>query len=155
MTAVGDYLLRNAAFTDLDAPTLYAILQLRLDVFVVEQRCVYRELDGRDTEPTARHMWLQDSSGAIMTYLRTLAEDRDVTRVGRVVTSPAFRGRTLADQLLQAALSGISGPVVADAQEHLQAWYERHGFLVSAPPVLYDGIAHVPMRRPALDAGRQ
>jgi ElaA protein len=149
----GDYALCSAPFSELEASTLYAILQLRLDVFVVEQRCIYRELDGRDTEPTTRHVWLQDPTGAIVTYLRLLA-DNDGTRVGRVVTAPACRGRGLADRLLTAALSDVAGPVVADAQAHLQAWYERHGFNVAGPIFLDAGIPHVPLRRPAPEVGR-
>ncbi len=52
--------LRVASFRDLDAATLYALLQLRVDVFVVEQECAYPELDGRDHEPATLHLWLAD-----------------------------------------------------------------------------------------------
>lgn len=50
--------LHVAGFSDLDAVTLYAILRLRNDVFVVEQHCAYSDVDGRDAEPGARHLWL-------------------------------------------------------------------------------------------------
>jgi ElaA protein len=148
VTAAAAFEMRSAAFGELNAATLYAILQLRLDVFVLEQRCIYRELDGRDTEPTTRHVWLQDSAGAIVTYLRLLAESDGATRIGRVVTAPAYRGRGLADRLLSAVLADVAGPVVADAQTHLQAFYERHGFTVTGPAFVDAGIAHVPLRRP-------
>ena len=49
-------LLYDATFAELDAPTLYALLRLRTDVFVVEQQCPYPELDGRDEEPLTRHL---------------------------------------------------------------------------------------------------
>src|SRR5690348_10062756 len=52
----------EASFAELDTTTLYALLKLRTDVFVVEQACPYPELDGRDIEPGTRHLWL-DSPG--------------------------------------------------------------------------------------------
>jgi ElaA protein len=64
--------LRVAAFDELDAYTLYALLRLRAEVFVVEQDCAYLDLDGRDTEPGTRHLWL-DRDGEPVAYLRVLA----------------------------------------------------------------------------------
>lgn len=142
--------VRRATFAELDAATLYAILQLRVDVFVVEQHCAYRELDGRDTEPTTQHLWI-DHDGAIGAYLRLLVPADRSARIGRVVTAPSWRGRGAAQRLVRAALDEVRGPVVLDAQAHLQRWYERIGFLVSGPAFVEDGIAHVPM---ALDTVR-
>lgn len=140
--------INEAAFADLDTATLYAILQLRGDVFVVEQHCAYRELDGRDMEPTARHLWVSDeTTGAVRAYLRTLDEGGGTTRIGRVVTAPAARGRGLADRLVRRAVAVAAGPVVAAAQAQRQDWYARRGFEVVGDPFLEDGIAHVPMRR--------
>jgi ElaA protein len=78
--------VRVANFTDLDATTLYELLRLRVDVFVVEQRCPYPELDGRDTEPATRHLWLPDPErgGSPVAYLRLLAEPDQAVRIGRV-----------------------------------------------------------------------
>src|SRR5438034_1116433 len=53
-------ILHTARFGDLDGPTLYALLRLRVDVFVVEQQCPYPELDGRDLSPSTVHVWLTD-----------------------------------------------------------------------------------------------
>ena len=145
--------IRSAAFAELDTATLYAILQLRCDVFVVEQRCAYRDLDGRDTEPTARHLWLADDAGVVRAYLRTLDEGLGVTRIGRVVTAPDARGRGLADRLVRHAIGCAPGAVVADAQAQLQDWYARRGFAVDGPRFFEDGIAHVPMRRAAGGTG--
>jgi ElaA protein len=142
--------VRCAAFADLDTVTLYAILQLRCDVFVVEQRCAYRDLDGRDTEPTTRHLWLPAAAGGVCAYLRTLDEGHGVTRLGRVVTAHGCRGRGLADRLVRRALSDAAGPVVASAQAHLRQWYERRGFVAVGPGYDEDGIPHLPMRHDAL-----
>lgn len=148
--------IRSAVFADLDAPTLYAILQLRSDVFVVEQRCAYRELDGRDTEPTTTHLWIADDGGAVGAYLRALDEGDGTTRIGRVVTAPALRGHGLADRLVRHAVASADGAVVAAAQAHLADWYGRRGFVAIGPRFVEDGIEHVPMRRePADDRHRR
>lgn len=138
-----------AGFAELDPHTLYDLLRLRVDVFVVEQACAYPELDGRDTEPGTRHLWLADG-GAPTAYLRVLSEPDGVARIGRVVVTPAARGAGAAGRLMTAALTEI-GPreTVLDAQAHLVAFYERHGFTATGPEFLEDGIPHVPMTRPA------
>src|SRR2546423_1066063 len=62
-TSIARVILHVAGFDELSAGTLYALLRLRVDVFVVEQRCPYPELDGRDTEPGTRHVWLASEGG--------------------------------------------------------------------------------------------
>lgn len=147
MTPGGGTPIREAGFAELDAATLYRILQLRVDVFVVEQHCAYRELDGRDREPGARHVWIEADDGAVVAYLRTLGEADGTTRIGRVVTAPMARGAGLAGRLVGHVLARATGPVVADAQQQLQRWYAAWGFTVAGPAFTEDGIPHVPMRR--------
>jgi ElaA protein len=79
----------EASFAELDTTTLYALLKLRTDVFVVEQACPYPELDGRDTEPGTRHLWLAPPGqpSRPCAYLRILNDD-PVLRIGRVCTRP-------------------------------------------------------------------
>lgn len=137
--------IRSAAFADLDPGTLYALLRLRVDVFVVEQACPYPELDGRDVEPSARHHWIEDD-GRILACLRVLAEPGGATRVGRVATAPDARGRGLAARLLRAVLEDLPRPVVIDAQAHLADWYATFGFTRAGDDVVEDGILHTPMR---------
>jgi ElaA protein len=141
-------ILRIARFADLDTATLYALLKLRIDVFVVEQACPYPELDGRDAEPDTEHRWFEDDAGTPVAYLRTLTEADGATRIGRVVTRPDARRTGLARQLVDGVLADHpGGPVVADAQAHLAGWYEALGFVVTGSEYLEDDIAHVPMRR--------
>jgi ElaA protein len=138
--------LRTASFRDLDTTTLYAILKLRGDVFVVEQNCVYGDLDGRDLEPGTRHVWVARGD-EIRAYLRILA-DGDAERIGRVVTAPGARGAGLAGRLLTEALEVIGNrPSVLDAQAHLTGFYARFGYEPTGPEFLEDGIPHVPMAR--------
>lgn len=145
--------LRVVAFDDLDARTLYAILKLRCEVFVVEQECAYPDLDGRDTEPGTRHVWLAHGP-EILAYLRIL-DDGDVRRIGRVVTAPQARSAGLAGRLVEHALTVIGdGPSVLDAQAHLVGFYRKYGYAPNGPEYLEDGIPHVPMVRAASSAVR-
>ncbi|MDG4792313.1 GNAT family N-acetyltransferase [Micromonospora sp. WMMD1082] len=139
--------LRVASFADLDARTFHDLVRLRVDVFVVEQECAYPEIDGRDVEPGTRHLWLAHD-GAPVAYLRILADPGGVARIGRVVVAPAARGAGHAGRLMAAALAEIGDrPCVLDAQSHLVDLYARHGFTVSGPEYVEDGIPHTPMRR--------
>jgi ElaA protein len=141
----------NESFADLETATLYALLKLRVDVFVVEQECAYPELDGRDTEPGTRHIWLTSGDPRKpLAYLRLLAEPDGSMRIGRVVTAPEARGGGLAKRLLVAALEvDPSAPTVLDAQSHLVAFYTSLGFRPDGAEFVEDGIPHVPMLRPA------
>jgi ElaA protein len=137
--------VRVARFADLDPATLYGILRLRVDVFVVEQKCPYPELDGRDTEPGTRHLWIGDEPVA---YLRLLAEPNDVSRIGRVAVARHARGGGHAARLMAHALDIVGdGPCVLEAQSYLEDFYARYGFAKAGPPYVEDGIPHVPMRR--------
>ncbi|MGS2614483.1 GNAT family N-acetyltransferase [Micromonospora sp. LZ34] len=143
--------VRVARFADLDARTFHDLLRLRIDVFVVEQRCPYPELDGRDVEPGTRHLWL-DHDGAPLAYLRILADPGGVARIGRVVVAPAARGGGHAGRLMAAALAEVGDrPCVLEAQTYLVDFYARHGFTVSGPEYVEDGIPHTPMRRGPID----
>lgn len=140
--------IRVASFRDLDTTTLYTLLKLRIDVFVVEQECFYPDLDGRDTEPGTRHVWLARGDD-MLAYLRIL-DDGDTERIGRVVVAPAGRGRGLAQRIMTEALGVVGNrPCVLDAQAHLAGFYARFGFEVTGPEFIEDGIPHVPMLRAA------
>ncbi|WP_250006128.1 GNAT family N-acetyltransferase [Actinoplanes sp. M2I2] len=140
--------LRTATFRDLDTTTLYAILKLRADVFVVEQECAYGDLDGRDDEPGTRHLWFS-RDGEIRAYVRIL-DDGEAQRVGRVVTAKSARGAGLAARLMTEALAVIgTRPSVLEAQAHLAGFYARFGYTRTGPEYLEDGIPHIPMRREA------
>ena len=136
-----------ATFAQLDATTLYALLRLRTHVFVVEQQCSYPELDGRDTEPDTRHLWLADDAGPTA-YLRVLVETDGGRRIGRVCTRADARNSGLAATLMVAALEiDAAATMVLDAQSHLSQWYQQFGFEQSGETFVEDGIPHVPMRR--------
>ena len=138
--------VRVATFEELDAHTAYRLWALRSQVFVVEQDCPYLDLDGRDSEPSARHLWVE-VDGVPVSTLRVL-EDGTAVRVGRVATAESARGRGLAARLVRAALD-LAGErdVVLDAQSHLADWYAGFGFVPDGRGFVEDGIPHTPMRR--------
>ena len=146
MTTIHDHLFR-----DLDPMTFHDLVKLRIDVFVVEQECPYPELDGRDTEPGTRHIWLEGALGPVA-YLRLLVEPDGAGRIGRVATLPGARGNGLAGVLLEHVHATTPGRLVLDAQTYLAAWYASLGYLPSGEEFEEDGIAHIPMtREPAGD----
>jgi ElaA protein len=138
--------VRVASFADLDTTTLYAILKLRSDVFVVEQECFYADPDGRDPEPGTRHVWLARDR-EVLAYLRIL-DDGAVQRIGRVVVAESERGSGHAATLMTHALTVIGNrDSVLHAQAHLVKFYSRFGYQPTGPDYLEDGIPHVPMAR--------
>ncbi|MDL5154344.1 GNAT family N-acetyltransferase [Actinomycetospora sp. Odt1-22] len=139
--------MHRARLDDMTPRDLYAVLALRVEVFVVEQECAYPELDGLDLE--AEHWWSRAAGGELTACLRVLAEPDGTTRIGRVVSAPGFRGTGAGAALFGAALSSTTGPVVLGAQVRSQGFYERFGFAVSGPGYDEDGIPHVPMLRSA------
>ena len=105
-------------FDELDARTAYDVWRLRQQVFVLEQQCLYGDLDGRDPEPATRHVVLEDA-GEVLGYARVLDEG-DVWRIGRVVLDQAARGRGLADVLMHTALR--SAPAATSYSRPRRLW---------------------------------
>jgi ElaA protein len=163
--------IHTASFADLDARTGYLLWQLRQRVFVVEQKCFYLDLDGRDLEPETSHLWIEED-GVPVAYLRVLteratnqpatdqparaesahesatgdADGQEELRIGRVLVAEGHRGRGLAERLMKAALKVVDGrPCRLDAQSYLVDWYRRLGFEPTGEEFLEDGIPHVPM----------
>ena len=139
--------VRVLAFEDLDARTAYDVWRLRQQVFVVEQHSPYPDLDGRDQEPTTRHL-LVERDGRLVAYARVL-DDSGWARIGRVLVAPDARGQGLARELVRTALDVIGDREVRlDAQTGLREWYASYGFGVTGAAFDEDGVFHVPMARP-------
>jgi ElaA protein len=141
----------NAARTsEIDASTLYALLRLRAEVFVVEQASAYLDPDGRDVEPGTVQLWITDeTSDQVVATARVLEEPDGSKRIGRVCTAAPARGRGLAAQLVRAALTQCGGAsVIIDAQSHLTDWYAQFGFMTTGREFVDDdGIPHTEMVR--------
>jgi ElaA protein len=140
--------LRREWAADLTQQQLYDLLRLRVDVFVVEQKCPYPELDGRDLEPSTRHFWLAGDDGRVLATLRLLEDRPDEFRIGRVCTAADARGNGLSGRLMEAAVAEIgSAPSVLDAQVTVRDFYTRYGYVAEGEEYLEDGIPHILMRR--------
>jgi ElaA protein len=138
--------LHDATGPELTAAQLHDILRLRVDVFVVEQKAAYPELDGRDLLPDTRHLWFEDD-GSVLAYPRVLQDPGGVRRIGRVVTAANARGAGLAARLMDAALT-TPAEYVLDAQTYVQGFYARYGFVAEGSEYTDDdGIPHITMRR--------
>ena len=143
--------LRRSWAKDLDAATLYELLKLRVEVFVVEQAIPYPELDGRDLLAETRHFWLEGPDGEVISTLRLMEEHaggEKAFRIGRVCTKRSARGHGHTTRLLQAALAEVGDyPCRINAQTYLEDMYAHHGFVRDGEEFLDDGIPHVPMVR--------
>jgi len=144
-----------SGFADLTAAQLYEMLALRQQVFVLEQTCLYPDIDGLDTD--AHHLlgWRTvDGKRALAATLRCLAPGArcDEMSLGRVVTSPSTRGSGLGRELvargIEEAVRLHPGHAIRiGAQAHLENFYGSFGFVTVSEPYDEDGIMHVDMLR--------
>jgi ElaA protein len=139
-------------FGQFSADEIYSVLRLRCEVFVVEQRCAYLDIDGSDH--AAEHLLAFGPDDRLSGYLRAFAPGKfgPPARIGRIVTSPADRGTGLGYWLVQEALDFIARgfgdvPVELSAQVHLEHFYASFGFERSSETYPLDGILHCDMLR--------
>ena len=136
------------AFSQLTTAELYAIVELRERVFVVEQHCAYLDADGLDV--AARHVWAARGE-AIVAYLRILPPGARFaeTSIGRVVTAPDVRGAGVGRELMRRGLAAAGpGAIRISAQAHLERFYAELGFQRASDVYDEDGIPHLEMLRP-------
>ena len=133
-------------FHQLSLDELYGILQLRLEVFVVEQDCPYQDLDGKDLE--AYHLFLKDND-EIVAVLRILPENvaYDETAIGRVVVKESYRGQKIAKTMMRKAIGFITNDlgkkkIKLSGQAYLTDFYIDLGFKKVSDEYLEDGIKH-------------
>ena len=146
-----------AAFDELDAATLYAVLAARQDVFVLEQQCLYADIDGKDQRAfhlIGREQELQQNSQELVAYLRCFApgDHYPEAALGRVLTVQSARGRGYGKQLMAEGIRRVAqhfpgSAIRISAQEHLEHFYGEFGFLRDSASYLEDGIPHIAMLR--------
>lgn len=139
--------------SDLGKEQLYALLQLRAEVFIVEQKCAYLDVDGQDLEGDTLHLmgWQDDKLIAYVRLLDPESQGGDVV-AGRVIVGPEARRQRLGHELMAQALKNAEKywpgqPIYLSAQVHLQPFYSQYGFQVAGEMYLEDGIAHIGMRK--------
>ena len=137
------------SFSELNNDELYDILKLRSEIFVVEQDCVYNDLDGLDKQ--AVHQFLK-KDGEIVAYSRLLKPGTRFPEysIGRVVVKASERGTGLGIQMMEEAKKFIlnewkATSIKISAQPYLQRFYENLGFKVVSDVYLEDGIPHFGM----------
>lgn len=142
---------RIKRFEALSNIELYNVLQLRSEVFVVEQNCVYQDLDGKDTK--ALHL-IGEDNGQIIAYAR-LFKPNDYfvdASIGRVVVKQSYRKKKAGHILMQQAIEGIKtrfgvSKITISAQLYLKKFYESHGFIQTSDMYLEDDIPHIEMKK--------
>lgn len=140
-------------FADLSAGELYAVMQLRVAVFILEQKCFYQELDGLD--PKCLHLLAIDPEKETMAaYSRIVPAGLSFAEpaIGRVITAAAYRGIGLGKELMNRSISLCQEnypeqPIRIGAQAHLQAFYGALGFRAASEIYEEDGIPHLEMLR--------
>ena len=138
------------AFSDFDPVVLYAVMQLRSQVFVVEQDCVFLDMDGKDQK--AIHVFRMEEKRCTH-YARILGAGHyypNHTCIGRVVISEEARGNGSGYALVAASLRACkqyfpNEPIKISAQKHLQKFYEKCGFEYRGEDYDEDGIPHCAM----------
>ncbi len=139
-------------FDQLSVLELYKALHLRAQVFVVEQNCVYQDVDNLDKEAWHVLGFMGDELVAYARLLKPGTQHKEPA-IGRVVTAQSYRGRNVGKQIFAASLAEINQlfpgqPVKIMAQVYLLKFYQSFGFTVASQEFLEDGIPHVEMTAP-------
>lgn len=132
-------------FDELTTAELYELLKARAEIFVVEQNCIYQDLDDRDYD--SLHVFYEES-GKVLAYLRAFQKEAGVVQMGRVLTIE--HGTGLGGKLLRAGMDSIKEKfqpqkIYIEAQSYATGYYEREGFTICSEEFLEDGIPHVQM----------
>lgn len=143
--------IRIKTFNQLSLSELYTILKLRAEVFVVEQNCVYQDIDGKDQK--ALHV-IGEANGEIVAYTRCFNKGFyfDEASIGRVLVKQEHRKYGYGHQIMTASLQAIKDRfntehIKISAQQYLMKFYESHGFTSLGDGYLEDGIPHIAMKR--------
>ena len=135
-------------FNDLTPQEVYAILGLRQDVFIIEQACIYQDIDGIDT---SSHHILASSNETLIAYSRIIPiVDSDYVKLGRIIVHNDHRGIALGRHLVQYSISEairLYSPkyIHISAQSYLLQFYESFGFHSISDYYDLDGITHLDM----------
>lgn len=138
-------------FEALSTEELYSVLQLRSKVFIVEQNCVYQDIDGKDRK--ALHL-IGIYEGKIIAYARLFKSGDyfENASIGRVVIDPDYRDKKWGHEMMQEAILGIQEyfgeeKITISAQQYLKHFYEKQGFVQTSDMYLEDDIPHIEMKK--------
>ena len=138
-------------FEALSVHELYDLLRLRSEIFVVEQNCVYLDLDGKDK--VALHLF-GEFEGKIVAHARLFKAgiSFDKASIGRVVVDANYRDKKWGHELMREAIAGVflhfgESQITIGAQLYLKKFYESHGFVQISEMYVEDDIPHIEMKR--------
>lgn len=139
-------------FFELTNEEVYKILQLRAEVFIVEQNCIYQDCDGKDFDSYHFCAW---NDGDLVAYTRLLpvgVSYSDFASIGRVITASSVRGQNLGKQLMERSIEEIyklfgKVPIKISAQVYLKRFYGSFSFIPKGDVYLEDGIDHIAMEK--------
>lgn len=142
-----DPILHQKTFRELTVDELYELLRVRSEVFVVEQDCVYQDLDGDDQ--SSLHLWLtvDDKVVALARVCPAGTHMKEIS-IGRVITTERGKGYGIQIMLhaIDAAIEHFDATRIdIEAQEYARGFYERVGFRQSSEPFMLDNIPHIQM----------
>jgi ElaA protein len=145
-----NFIIKN--FLELNTTELYEILQLRSEVFVVEQDCVYQDIDFKDQK--ALHVFGYKNN-KIVAYTRIFKSGDyfDNASIGRVLVVASERKYGFGHDLMKASITAINThfkvtEITISAQKYLKKFYESHQFIQVGKEYLEDGIPHIRMDKP-------
>ena len=138
-------------FNELSTQEIYQILQGRSEVFVVEQNCVYQDIDGKDQKAIHVLGYIGEDLAAYC-RLFNAGDYFEETSIGRVIVSPRHRDKKLGHELMKTAIAVIlkefnETRITISAQQYLQKFYENHGFVQTSEMYLEDDIPHIEMKK--------
>ena len=133
------------SFEELDTTELYEILKARAEIFVMEQNIMYQDMD--DLDYRSLHCFFMDE-GKVTAYLRAFYQEKDVVKIGRVLTLK--HGDGIGKELMLQSLKAIEAKmkykkITMDAQKHAVGFYEKFGFKVTSDEFLEEQVVHVVM----------
>ncbi len=140
-------ILHQKTFRELTVDELYELLRVRSEVFVVEQDCVYQDLDGDDQ--SSLHLWLTvDDKVVALARVCPAGTHMNEISIGRVITTE--RGKGYGKQIMLHAIDAAvehfdATRIDIEAQEYARGFYERVGFRQSSEPFMLDNIPHIQM----------
>ena len=159
LPAPSDLTWLDCSFDELSARHVHSLLMLRQQIFIIEQTCIFPDIDGLD--PLCRHIIAYDGDD-VLAAARIMApgidsdhaEQGDRPAIGRVVNSERLRGQGIGREVMRRSIEACARdfpgkPIYLNAQLYLQAFYESLGFVQFGDEYEEDGIPHISMERPA------
>ena len=144
-------------FDELSVHELYAILRLRTEVFVVEQKCVFQDMDNKDQ--SSYHICGWSDADELIAYTRLVPAgvSYEEASIGRVITAPSARGTGAGKALMEYSINKLyevwgRQSIKLGAQLYLKKFYESFGFAQTSDIYIEDGIPHIEMLFPILEA---